>query len=141
MTSIAKRITEGIATLDSHVLSLTAMEARQLADLFEPSDLAKLKVTSHMTSKEWSASTTQSVSVPFVLLEETTFRGTRGIWHLHGAMRALYDLHRESSAQPLFQKIRALKIERQEKERGLRYLELIVNAGIEQKKLFKRRTD
>ena len=79
MTSVAKKITEGIGTFDSHVLSLTTMEARQLADLFEPSDPDKLKVTSHLTSKEWSASSTQSESVPFVALDETTFRGTRGI--------------------------------------------------------------
>ena len=79
MTSLAKKMTEGVATFDSHVLSLTTVEARQLADLFEPSDPEKLKVKSHMTSKEWSASSTQSESVPFVVLDETTFRGTRGI--------------------------------------------------------------
>lgn len=50
LKTIAKKITKGKATFESHVLSVTSTEALQLANLFEPSgNPLSHRVTSEVT--------------------------------------------------------------------------------------------
>ena len=81
------------------------------------------------------------VKVPFLVLDESQFDGHRGVRDLFHAMKSLYDGLKTLRGKPQIRRLRLVKQQRSAMERGLRYLDFIVNQGIIQKRLFRRRAD
>lgn len=119
-TTIAKKISAGDFSFETHLLRLTNIEVLQLDDLFAPRS-ANLKISSKDTiSGEIS-------EVLLEVLDETKFAGQRGLSHLFSAMKCVYDSLKSLRGKPKFRQLRLAKQQIREMERGLRYLDFIVN--------------
>ena len=144
-SSIAKSFATGGASFDSHIMTLTVMQYRQLDDLFRPpvppqGGKSKLTILSNQDkpigkahgdtlSKRYSGN--KIVSVPLEILDVTQFQGTRGVEHLFITMNALYQNLNQVRANPAFKRYKSIKLEIRAKERDFRYLDFIVNQGID----------
>ena len=86
ITSLGRKIATGNASFESHVMSISQTEARQLDELFRPpappqGQRSKYAIVSQMNApngQNAGMAGSQEI-VPFEILNETHFAGARGI--------------------------------------------------------------